>query len=73
MNKILTCVTPLISVSTPAISNYGKACTLNIDCRYLISQCVSGVFLCMIRYNYVGGTYACIIGKMQKYFMKISN
>ena len=71
--KILTCWTLLISVSTPATSNHGNACTLNVDCTYSMSECVSGVCSCMAGYSFDGSTNSCILGKLQYYIMTIWN
>ena len=51
----------MISVSTPAISNHGNTCTLNVGCNYSMSDCVSGVCSCMAGYSFDGGTNSCII------------
>ena len=72
-NRILTCWTLLISVSTPATSNHGNTCTLNADCTYSMAECVGGVCSCMAGYNFDGGTNSCIIGKLQYNIMAIWN
>ena len=72
-NRILTCWTLLISVSTPATSNHGNTCTLNADCTYSMAECVSGVCSCMAGYNFDSGTNSCIIGNLQYYVIAIWN